>query len=196
MSNFFKQTLPCLAIALQSCSKLQGSLSHSQSNVRFNKNAIVATNQAPQKTPVTVTEKLGSIASTDDEWHKTQQFNLASEDINCPRMVFPKARVWRITPEQIKNILKDGFGLDAKESDVLVFNDSLGSIFSNEEAGLSHRADDFLKWSVASGFSRSFIETTFKETNRILLVKRCSMCRKIDLHCFQKIAPLASNWFL
>ena len=150
MSNFFKQTLPCLVMALQSCSKLQGSLSHSQSNVRFNKNAIVAKGQAPQKNPVTVTEKLDGIASTDDEWHKTQQFNLASEDINCPKMVFPKARVWRVTPEQIKNVLKDGFGLGVKDSDAAVFKDSLGGIFSNEEAGLSHRADDFLKWSVAS----------------------------------------------
>lgn len=61
--------------------------------MRFNKNAIVATGQAPQKSPATVTEKLDGIASTDDEWHKTQQFNLASEDLNCTKMIFPKARV-------------------------------------------------------------------------------------------------------
>lgn len=68
----------------------------------------------------------------------------------CKTPTWGKARLWRLSQEQLRNTLKDAFKVDLSAAQLGAFNDGSGLLFGNDAATLRIRKADADSWSLAT----------------------------------------------
>lgn len=100
----------------------------------------------------------------------------------CKTPSWGKARLWRLSREQLHNSLHDAFKVDLSSAQLAAFNDGVGLLFGNDAATLRIRKADADSWSLAA---KDVAASAFPALKRV--------CATFDAACGPKVVAFAAR---